>query len=40
MKVVRKSIVSHKSYAMTDKKITKNSSAGCNQRDLCMVKHG
>lgn len=40
MKVIRKSNASHKSYAIATKKITKNSTSGCNQRDLCMVKHG
>ena len=40
MKVIRKSNVSHKSYATSDKKIIKNSNSSCNQRDLCMAKHG
>lgn len=40
MKVIRRATVSHKTYASSNKKVTSNSSTSCNQRDLCMVKHG
>lgn len=40
MKIIRKSNASHKSYARADKKITSNVGKGCDERDLCMAKHG